>query len=142
MEPREVRAESAVDAQPFAPKKKKKKKGKRGKEREIKSFLILPYNQSSRCEQQEESKLMMYTSAQASDEETDWADLCMSSNEALSIHELDDKSASQGSSPRDSCTRLMTLCASSSGPPQPRGLGWERISCQSCPAHFAAADDE
>ena len=59
--------------------------------------------------------LIMCDCRQPSDREEDWAGLCLANDEVLSASELHEEFTKEGSDSKNTRTRLMTLCACSSG---------------------------
>ena len=88
--------------------------------------------------------LSAYLSLQASDREQDWAGLCLFDGEVLSAYELHEKftEEEENSDPIKSRTRLMTLCACSSGAVPTDFDLWCCLSCQRRLVHFADDDDD
>ena len=81
---------------------------------------------------------MTHDCPQPSDRKEDWAGLCLANDEVLSAYELHEEFTKEGSDSKKTRTRLMTLCACSSGAVPRECDLWCCLSCQYCLVHFAA----
>ena len=81
--------------------------------------------------------LMTHDCPQPSDRKEDWAGLCLANDEVLSAYELHEEFTKEGSDLKESRTRLMVLCACSSGAVPRECDLWCCLSCQYCLVHFA-----